>query len=241
MIVQHTFRAVYMGAEQSAPASKIPPVAKRPSVQTKLQEGVASRQRECSMITLKIKTADERMQACLAQKDYTEAKRWHSDIFGYKEHLNAVHASLRALEKQLVKLGLASLHKDTMQLMKDSAKHMYTVSSGAVTAENAIRYTDALADAHADVEEVGSILAHEENAGNSAVDDDWATIMQQHSVDDSSSIITPAKVFASVASEARGSPGHERITVGLPTVPATQPPPAALHADASVDQVSCVL
>ena len=179
------------------------------------------------------------MRACLAQNDVVEAKRWHTDIFAYKEHLAIVHASLRALEKQLVKLGLATLHKETMELMKDSAKHMYKQASGTVTAENAIMYTDALADVHVENTEVGNILTHEETADNSAADDDWATIMQQHSAHEN--VATDTLEATSDTSDARGSPGNEGLPVGLPSVPTIQPTPAARRANGQSEAVSCVL
>ena len=198
--------------------TQVPPVLPQNDLQVRLQSGIKSRETECRMIRVKIKQSEESRSLAFARKDTSAARVHHADVVSHRAQINAVKASIRTLENELQKMYTAAMHKETMQLMKDSAKHLYKVNAGPATVENAIAYTDALADAHANIEEVGDIL--QADAGNAPPDDaEWLALLAEHT---SSPAVTPAAP--------QPAPAYPPVPVVAPPTPT----PAAVSAQAAV-------
>ena len=159
--------------------TQVPPVLPQNGLQVRLQSGIKSRETECRMIRVKIKMSEDSRTASFKRGDNANARVHHADVVASRVQIVAVQSSIRTLENELQKMYTAAMHKETMQLMKDSAKHLYKVNAGPATVDNAILYTDALADAHATIEEVGDILGLP--AADDAPDDaEWLALVAAH-------------------------------------------------------------
>lgn len=169
----------FSSATESKPKFKVK-LSKDEKIQQLLENEIKSREADIKMLRIRATHNRQMMMADLKNGNKQNAYQYHKTTKSIELQISKIQACVSKLNAELSAIYEHAMHARTMDLMKQTSRHFVNSSvSSAGSVENAIAYADALADAHAAVEEVGDALNFSGSTTISADDDEeWQSILK---------------------------------------------------------------
>lgn len=190
-ILSRYFSSASDGHAKSKTKTKL---TKDEKIQNMLETEIKSREADIKMLRIRANHNRQMMMSDLRNGNKKNAYQYHTTVKSIELQISKIQACVSKLNKELSAIYEHAMHARTMDLMKQTSRHFVKSSAASAgSVENAIAYADALADAHAAVEEVGDALNYD-GSSTLAPDDDeeWLQILKSMEPEKDSAETTPA-------------------------------------------------